>query len=180
MAGNALDNVARRSLDRQRKAAGRSGDELWMHNEPAAQAGVDAGVKALVDILKSVGAPPAAGSQGPAESGASAQPGPTIQQGPDPAQVHEMAESVAQSVSYAAQNAAAEGAGWDKIWQSQHDLRVRYSHAFLDKMRVSAGEPFMTPDKVPIRFPHDPLAPYDETINCRCGMKWVRASTRKK
>lgn len=171
MAGNALDNVARRGLARQRKAAGRPGDELWEHNEEAVKAGVEAGVRTLVDILKARPEPESAPADGK----------PTNVQPdiPNPAEVAEMAQGIAASVAGAAQNDAASRAGWDKIWQSQHDLRVRYSHAFLDRNRVAAAEPFVTPDGVRIRFPHDPSAPLEEVINCRCICKYVRASTRR-
>lgn len=162
MAGNGLENIARRGLDRQRRAVGRSGDELWMHNEQAVRSGVDAGIRTLVDILKT-----------------SPEPEPTVHAGPDPADMRRMAQDIAESTVHAAQNEAAARAGWDKIWRSQDDGRVRASHALLDRQRVAAGEPFRTYEDIPIRYPHDPGAPYAEIVNCRCGLKWVRAATRK-
>ena len=128
---------------------------------------MEAGVRTLVDILK---------KQEPDTETA-----PSIQSHiPHPADLHDMASGIAASVSGAAQDTAASEAGWDKIWHSQHDLKVRYSHAFLDRNRVPAEESFVTQDGVLIRYPHDPAAPADETINCRCYMKYVRADTRKK
>lgn len=173
-ASNALENVARRSLNRQRKAAGRSGDELWQYTDEAVDAGVDAGVQTLVDILQGI-EPEHAGQ--PAPDG---EKGPTVQNRPTPADIREMAEAVAVSTATAAQNAAAEMAGWDKIWHSQDDGRVRATHAVLDRVRVSAQEPFVTYEGTKIRYPHDPQAPLGEVVNCRCYLKFVRASTRKK
>lgn len=57
-----------------------------------------------------------------------------------------------------------------KTWVSRRDTRVRPEHAFLNgktvgiKQGFSVGEAFL-------RFPGDPLAPINLTINCRCRLK---------
>lgn len=67
-----------------------------------------------------------------------------------------------------------EGLGWHgKRWVSMHDDRVRSSHKHLDGQRVAIGSAFMT-QSGPIRYPGDPLAPFGETINCRCHLELLR------
>jgi hypothetical protein len=178
LAGGALDAVARRALDRQRKASGRTGDELWEYNEAAAKEGVNVGVHLLVDILKGTPEPERSGGTERDSAGTKRDTGPTVPQGPDPVAIREMAAELVQAVGNGAQTEAAIQAGWLKRWKSVHDLRVRYSHAFLDGVQVSASEPFITEDGVEIMFPHDPAAPVSETINCRCSVTYRRPAVR--
>jgi len=183
LAGEALLTVAQRALDRQRKGKGLSKKqqaEMWMHVDAAAKAGADAGLQRLVTILRDIGestaAKAAAPTSGEKKGGSLAQTladtggktgGAEIKD-----KVRPIAEDLAGTIAYAAQNEAAEKAGLTKRWRSQHDLRVRASHAFLNGDAVPADKPFITHTGIEIRYPHDPSAPLDETINCRCGLEW--------
>jgi HK97 family phage portal protein len=51
-----------------------------------------------------------------------------------------------------------------KEWLTQGDGRVRDSHATLNGQRVDIGAAFANG----LRYPHDPLGPASEVINCRC------------
>lgn len=67
-----------------------------------------------------------------------------------------------------------EDLGWKgKRWISERDDRVRASHEYLDGKRVALGASFQTQNG-PIRYPGDPLAPFGETINCRCYLELLR------
>lgn len=67
------------------------------------------------------------------------------------------------------------GKGIYKEWVSLHDERVRHAHRELDGKKQLLGMPFWVEGRS-IRFPRDPLAPIDLTINCRCVLKlsWKR------
>lgn len=178
MAGNALATVAQRALDRQRRGKGLTKaqqDELWMAVEKAAAAGSDAGLQRLVSILRDVGESTTAAKDGKkaattlaqtlADTGGKIQTDPAVKD-----KVRPIAEDLAATVAYAAQNHAAEQLGLTKRWKSQHDLKVRASHAFLDGDSVPADKPFITHTGTEIRYPHDPAAPLGETIACRCSI----------
>jgi SPP1 gp7 family putative phage head morphogenesis protein len=83
------------------------------------------------------------------------------------------AEMVARTEVAAAANAAAlaqvrlftkEG---KKTWLAAHDERTRPTHAEADGQTVRIDEPFDI-GGWPMQRPHDPSAPPEETINCRC------------
>lgn len=58
-----------------------------------------------------------------------------------------------------------------KVWISRGDAKVRLLHRQLHGRPVKVGDPFNTwPTGQQLRFPGDPLAPLDATINCRCLM----------
>ena len=55
-----------------------------------------------------------------------------------------------------------------KVWLTQGDGRVRDSHAAIHGERVDIGAAFSNG----LRFPHDPLGPASETVNCRCSLTY--------
>jgi uncharacterized protein with gpF-like domain len=187
LAGEALLTVAQRALNRQRQGKGltkKQQDEMWMHVDAAAKAGADAGLQRLVTILRDVGestaakaAAPTPPKEGDGKKGGSlaqtlADTGGKTGSSEIADKVRPIAEDLAGTIANAAQNEAAEKAGLTKRWRSQHDLRVRASHAFLNGDAVPADKAFITHTGTEIRYPHDPAAPLDETINCRCGLEW--------
>lgn len=58
-----------------------------------------------------------------------------------------------------------------KTWVSQKDADVRPEHASLHGETVPVGQPFQILGQE-IRFPGDPLAPPNLTINCRCKVRF--------
>jgi HK97 family phage portal protein len=58
-----------------------------------------------------------------------------------------------------------------KTWMAQHDARVRSAHRALDGQSAPLGKAFVI-DGQAIRFPGDPLASPELTINCRCRLRW--------
>lgn len=149
LAGGALGVIAQRALGVQRQRAGKKAPQLWEHTNKGITAGVSAGVQTMTSVLKRV---EASGTQ------------------PDQTGIFHLAEDITDAVAAAAQISVAEAAGWKKRWKSKHDLHVRASHAFLSGQTKPAGEPFVTEDGVKMMYPHDPHAPLDEVIGCRC---WV-------
>ena len=61
-----------------------------------------------------------------------------------------------------------------KTWVSMHDSRVRTAHRGLDGKSVRFDEGFTVGNQV-LRFPGDPLAPPELTINCRCRLRWSKS-----
>jgi hypothetical protein len=71
----------------------------------------------------------------------------------------------------------AAGVSLHKLWLTQADSRVRSSHRHLQGKTVEADKPFwreLGTDKQ-LRFPGDPEAPLDQTVNCRCFLWLVPA-----
>ena len=58
-----------------------------------------------------------------------------------------------------------------KTWISKRDARVRSEHVALHGKSVALSSPFGV-DGMTIRFPGDPLAPPNLTINCRCKLRF--------
>ena len=56
------------------------------------------------------------------------------------------------------------------VWDAAKDRRTRDTHWDLDGQSVAYGEAFHTIRGNTIRFPGDPRAPAEETINCRCKL----------
>jgi hypothetical protein len=59
-----------------------------------------------------------------------------------------------------------------KVWNSAQDNRVRHTHRELNGESVGLKESFVSVSGARLRYPLDPLAPLDETINCRCGLTY--------
>jgi len=58
----------------------------------------------------------------------------------------------------------------EKIWVSRDDELVRPAHAMADGQR----RPLLAPFNVagfPMMYPHDPAAPPELVVNCRCGLR---------
>lgn len=54
-----------------------------------------------------------------------------------------------------------------KMWQSMEDAKVRPSHALVSGETIGKDD-FFEVGGFPMRYPGDPLAPAQETANCRC------------
>jgi len=59
-----------------------------------------------------------------------------------------------------------------KHWQATSDTRTRLAHRVINGAVVAADEPFLV-DGVALSRPHDPLAPADQTVQCRCTLNWL-------
>ena len=59
-----------------------------------------------------------------------------------------------------------------KVWNSAHDNRVRHTHRELDGESVGLNELFVSPSGASLRYPLDPNAPLEETVNCRCNLTY--------
>lgn len=58
-----------------------------------------------------------------------------------------------------------------RFWVSTNDSHTRESHREIPVINdegVGMDEPFQLPDGGTIMYPHDPSAPPEETVNCRC------------
>jgi Phage Mu protein F like protein len=53
-------------------------------------------------------------------------------------------------------------------WRTSRDKRVRDLHRPMDGETVAYGEPFLDGNGNQLRYPGDPAAPAETTINCRC------------
>jgi hypothetical protein len=60
-----------------------------------------------------------------------------------------------------------------KEWLSLKDEKVRIAHRNLNGEKIPVQDAFIY-NGIPIRFPKDPLAPANLTINCRCLLKFSR------
>ena len=58
-----------------------------------------------------------------------------------------------------------------KMWLTRRDAKVRSEHQILHGKRIPLGEGFMANGAV-LRFPGDPLAPANLTVNCRCRLRF--------
>lgn len=166
--GGAFTAIALRALDTQRRAAGRAGDELWTTQPRAAVAGMDAGIRTVVQSLRWL------------DTHVSDRDERAFQEGPrrptaaNPPVV--LAEVTVKAIANAAQIRAAEMVGWrSKVWQTMQDPRVRDSHRVMQGQRRDLREEFVTGNGVRIAYPGDPTAPIDEWIQCRC---WLRTARR--
>jgi hypothetical protein len=62
-----------------------------------------------------------------------------------------------------------------KVWHHKHDNRVRDTHLSIPAIQpegVPFGNVFVTSAGNRLRFPHDPAAPIEETIQCRCHLTY--------
>lgn len=53
-------------------------------------------------------------------------------------------------------------------WHSAHDPRTRHSHRAMDRQLRRVGVPFHSGDGNLLRYPGDPHAPTEDSIQCRC------------
>jgi hypothetical protein len=72
-----------------------------------------------------------------------------------------------QSIQQAIRSGAVRPDTLTYIWRAAHDKRVRSAHRALDGQRAKQGQPFHS-ILGPIRYPGDPQASPENTINCRC------------
>lgn len=92
------------------------------------------------------------------------------------------AETIARTETARVQNIAREEAArqtmemigfeeslFERTWRSSSDKRVRDTHRALNGQTIVGFEAvFVSPSGALLRFPGDPEAPIEETINCRC------------
>lgn len=57
-----------------------------------------------------------------------------------------------------------------RTWAATDDARTRDTHAAMDGQERGLNEPFESPSGALLKFPGDPDAPPEETINCRCAV----------
>ena len=105
---------------------------------------------------------------------------------PTPGNFDSKAEAIARWVSNAAINGGTMAAGDEvdsdpdrpniiKTWVTMHDDRVRDAHRRMDGLSVRLDQTFSV-DGHPMKYPGDPIAPPDLTVNCRCVLA-IRAAT---
>lgn len=152
----ALFALALRALADQRRRAGRPGDELVPFVQTAADHAVKAGVEAIVDMIVAL-------DDNPVEM-------------PDRARyLQGMSHTVAKTVVHAAQEDAAQSAGWrTKTWLTMQDARVRSVHRTMQGQRVPLGGKFTDGAGNTLDYPGDPTAPPDSWIGCRCWLNIER------
>ncbi|MFE3139647.1 phage portal protein [Streptomyces scopuliridis] len=92
--------------------------------------------------------------------------------------VASVAETCAVSTINGAADAAAAAAGPEVIrtWVTRGDDRVRAAHKELHGTTLPAGTPY-TVNGSALRFPGDPFAPADLTVNCRCRLRYRTGPT---
>jgi hypothetical protein len=200
-AGMALRAIALRALQRQYKRKGGDPEELRQFEQKAVDTAVQDAIRVITNkvrwgMSKKAAHTPAGGTltdpvKAPGAFSDAGGEGEVFHAKPVQALAEEMAGEVAHLVAQSAQNAAASKAGWRKEWHDRRDNRVRYTHAFLgsksyESHTVDADKPFTSPSGALLRFPGDPLAPIDETANCRCWLTYYQpnvlalaASTRR-
>lgn len=72
----------------------------------------------------------------------------------------------------------ADGMLREKVWDSRRDMLVRPAHMATDGQRRPLLQPFLVAG-FPMMYPTDPAAPADLVVNCRCGMRIVRAEVQR-
>ncbi|MCX4677623.1 phage portal protein [Streptomyces sp. NBC_01433] len=89
-----------------------------------------------------------------------------------------LAESCAVATVNGAADAAAESTGPAvlRTWVTRGDTRVRAAHQALSGTTLPAGTPYTISGST-LRYPGDPFAPADLTINCRCRLRYRSGPT---
>ena len=59
-----------------------------------------------------------------------------------------------------------------RVWNATKDNRVRDYHADMEQQRVGINEAFTDGNGNALRWPGDPMAPANTTINCRCAVTY--------
>lgn len=57
----------------------------------------------------------------------------------------------------------------EDTWIVVSDNKLRDSHSFMSGQRRDFGDPFLSGNGNRLRFPGDPQAPADDTVQCRCS-----------
>lgn len=162
--GDQLAMIGARALARQREGLGAGADELWLAVPAAVQAGTSSGLQTVAEALIWTDTHEEQDTKDEAGGLVPTQASPPV----------ELALVTAQAVSQAAQEAAAQAAGWRyKTWKTVVDSHVRESHRHLHDVKISLQESFVTGDGNKMRFPGDPTAPIEDRIGCRC---WLTTS----
>jgi hypothetical protein len=105
---------------------------------------------------------------------------------PTPGNFDSKAEAIARWVANAAINGGTQAAGNEdqtdpdrpnvvKTWITMHDDRVRHTHRAMDGISVNLDQTFSVGGH-PMKYPGDPIAPPEETINCRCVLAIAAAT----
>lgn len=93
------------------------------------------------------------------------------------AEVQTAAENIARAAAAYAKSEARDttagklGAVWSE-WKSRGDKKVRDTHQHLDGSKVPYGGRFVSVSGALLRFPGDPQAPLEETMGCRCRLRY--------
>lgn len=162
--GDKLAMIAARALAQQRAGLGAGADELWLAVPQSVQAGIDAGLQTVAEALIWTDSHEEQDTKDEAGGLVPTQASPPV----------ELALVTTQAVSAAAQQTAAEAAGWRyKTWKTVLDRQVRESHRHLHNVKISLQESFVTGDGARMMYPGDPGAPIEERIGCRC---WLTTS----
>lgn len=172
--GTQLGMLGQRTLGRQGQEAGRPGGELWAGADAAVKAGVEAGVQTAAEgLLWMDKNTPKRQDPVTRQAAPASHPGPFLPTMDDPPT--SLAHMTAAAVRNTVTASAAQGAGWEmKKWVSQHDNRVRSTHAALDGTVVAMKDVFVSPSGARLRWPGDPRAPIAERANCRCSLSVAR------
>ncbi|MEV0444640.1 phage portal protein [Streptomyces spectabilis] len=87
-----------------------------------------------------------------------------------------LAESCAVATVNGAADAVAESIGPAvlRTWNTRGDARVRPAHQELNGTTLPAGTPYTVRGST-LRYPGDPFAPADLTVNCRCRLRYRTA-----
>jgi hypothetical protein len=79
-------------------------------------------------------------------------------------------EAQNQALDQAVQSGGIDAGAITMTWRSAHDKRVRDAHRGLDGESIARGGVFQS-SLGPIRYPGDPSASIENTINCRCWLE---------
>ena len=89
------------------------------------------------------------------------------------AQVARLARGIASYLASAVLDSQTPSDQWEKVWRSEHDDKVRDSHAAADGQVVD-GDGFFTVGGVKMFAPGDLSAPAEEWAGCRCHPEYRR------
>jgi hypothetical protein len=92
------------------------------------------------------------------------------------AQVERLARGIAAYLASAVLDSNTPSDQWEKVWRSEHDDKVRPSHAEADGQVVD-GDGFFTVGGVKMFAPGDISAPAEEWAGCRCHPEYRRRTT---
>lgn len=58
-----------------------------------------------------------------------------------------------------------------KTWVTERDIKVRKSHREVDGLEIEIDDYFLVGNSI-MQYPHDMTAPPEQTVNCRCTLKF--------